>query len=277
MRRFVLLICLLALPLAGLAQVRQPRPKIELGDITLRDGRVLQGARLLGSGSSSRLNIAHKGGIEQVPIDAFGDDFIAAHGDLIKEARGEYLSESEIRAKAKSEQLLAENRKKTERKIAMMEAADREREAMQRSRRDIAEAEKQLKEREEREARIAAHKAAEFARSRDGLILDRFVGGFEGSTLTVRNVHDNPRRLDWRELRARRGDGREVIPVNCESTDERDRSLDIRSGQTRTFVLRWMGGNDDIQAITWADGRHVIERWKPVPKAVADASVPDGQ
>lgn len=258
----------LLLPALGFAQeVRHPRAKIELGDVTLRDGRVLQDAKLLGSGTWRKLNIAHRGGIEQVPVDAFTPEFVEAHKALIVETTDEYRAESEMRAKFRSEQIGAKIRAENDRKIAMIQAADRERQAMERSRKDIAAAEKQLKEREEREAKRAAFKAAELARSRDGLIFDFLSRYYDGCDLTIRNVHDNPRRLDWRELRARKSDGRVVIPVNCESLDERDRSLDIRSGEKRSFRIRFMGGNDDVEAIAWADGGQEIERYRPTPPA----------
>lgn len=244
-------------------EVRRPRPKVELGNIMLRDGRVLIDARLLGSGSARKLNIAHSGGIEQVPFDAFSPEFLESHRDLIGAVRDEYLAETEIRQKGLAEIRRVESKKKADIRVAMIQAADREREAMERSRKDIAEAEKQLKEREEREAKRAAFKAAELARSHDGIILEHLQRYYDGCDLTVRNVHENPRRLDWRALRARKTDGRIVIPVNCESLDERDRSLDVRSGEKRTFRMRFLGGNDDVEAITWTDGEQEIERYRP--------------
>jgi hypothetical protein len=270
MRRILLVVCLLALPLAGFAQeVRQPRQKIELGNVTLRDGRVLEGAKLLGSGAARKLNIAHKGGIEQLPFEAFTPEFLEAHREHIENVRDEYIAEDGIRRKARSEQRRIESRRQADIRVAMIQAADREREVMERSKKDLADAERALKQREEAEARAAAFKAAELARSRDGIILEFLARGYDACDLTVRNVHDNPRRLDWRDLRARKTDGRLVIPVNCESTDERDRSLDIRSGEKRAFRIRFMGGNDDIEAITWSDGAQEVEPYRQSPKAPA--------
>lgn len=254
-------------------EVRQPGPKIELGDITLRDGRVLKGARLLGSGTWRKLNIAHKGGIEQVWVDQFTPEFVEAHKAIFIEATAEYRSESEIRSKILAEQRREKSRREAERQAAMRQSAELDRQAMERTRKELAEAERQQKLREEAEARRAAFKAAELARSRDGVILDLFNRFSDGTYLVVHNAHDNPRRFDWRELRARKTDGRLVIPINCESPNERDRSLDIRSGEKRTFVVRWMGGNDDVEAITWADGGQEIS-WKQPSQKVEEGPIP---
>lgn len=263
MRRILLVVCLLALPLAGLAQeVRQPRQKIELGDVTLADGRVLRNAKLL-SATSSGLNIAHAAGIEQIARKSFSPEFLAEHAAAIAAGSNEYKAEETLRRRHQQAKAAEETNRKIRQRQALAAGKQQEAQAQKDYQKLIAEVEREQARKAETEARIAAHKAAELARSHDGLIFDRFDRGFDGSTLVVRNVHDNPRRLDWRDLRARKADGRIVIPVNCESTDERDRSLDLRSGQTRTFVLRWMGGNDDVEAIIWADGSHEIARWTP--------------
>lgn len=267
----------LMLPAMGFAQeVRQPRAKIELGDITLLDGRTLSNARLLGA-TEKALNIAHSQGIEQIERARFAQEFLETYKAEILATGSEYRDEAGLRRNERIKARLEAEATARERKRNADEIARLEKKAMADYEKREAAAAKLRQSKEAAEARRAEIRAAELARSRDGLLLDFLTRYYDGCALSVRNVHENPRRLDWRELRARKTDGRLVIPVNCESDDDRDRSLDIRSGEKRTFRIRFMGGNDDIEAVTWADGSQEIEPWKPAPKAPAETLSTDGQ
>lgn len=265
---FFFLLCLCT---AVAQEVREPRPKIELGDVTLSDGRILKNARLLGA-TDQTINVAHTSGIEQIPRNQFSQEFIDLHQTELGKLRKEYDAESSLRANQASLAKQKADEEKRRQRRAIAEAKRLEQIARAENDKHNAELDRERREEEKWQAHLAAQRAAELAQARDGVLLTHYNISGDTTMVTVRNVHENPRRLEWRELRGRTADGRFFAPVNCVSTDKNDRSWDLRSGQTRTFYLHW-SGEDNFAVLTWAEGGQELAKWQPAVKT-EDGPIP---
>lgn len=95
--------------------------------------------------------------------------------------------------------------------------------------------------------------AAELALCRDAVRLAGF--GFwpakNAITLKVRNAGENPRRLEWRELRALTSDGRVLEPLDVVFQVSDRVSYDVDAGGERTFTIVFPSAT--IAAVSWND------------------------
>lgn len=250
----LLLWLLLVVPAAHCTEpvVRQPLPAVPLGDITLADGRTLYDARLLGA-TAGGLSLGHRGGILQVPRAQIPAEILAPHAEHIAARQAEYEAERNVvrHAAAGRERLRAanlitarhENERAGVRKIIENEAAKVVYEA------ELATAQAKV----DREAAQHAEALATLlARSHHGLFIQSVRRHQRGLIITVTNLDAHTQPFDWRALRFRTA-AREYAPAGCRPRDS-DTFLDLRTRQSRSFLITFIGGPKPITAYRWPGG-----------------------
>jgi len=248
------LIASLLLPLSLLAAEpapRAPRKPVEIEDITLSDGRKLSEVAVV-SHTAHTITLRHDGTVEKISKDLLPDFILRRWPVDPVLAAQEEKAIAQAEAKAAREAAAKIKRAEFRRKVAADEAAWQAKLAEQRRRDNpqsvVAKADPAEIARLQSEAR-----AQELARSRDGVQLRGF--GYwparNAVTLTVANVADNYRSLDWRQLRAIATDGRVLEPLDVIFEVSESASYDVAHGKARSFTVVFPAAS--IAALSWSD------------------------
>lgn len=247
--RLILCCLLLALgPLLPAQQVYQGKARPVIERVELTDGRVLEQAQILGD-SAHTVTIRHGSRVEKIEKKLLPPPLAAQWPvDLARAAR----EESDAR------QAAARRAKDLEQAARLAERVRQEniREAAESARRNAhLDAERAKKAADD--AKLAADQRAVLdqlrLRAREGVFLGAFgrVGGPDGVRVTVRNLDDGHRRLDWRQIRGLTADGK-IVPATDVVFTLRERvSYDLSGGERRAFRLEFK--RHDIVALGWAD------------------------
>ena len=230
------------------AEVYQGKARPVISRIELTDGRVLEQAQILGD-SAYTVTVKHGRTVEKISKELLPPDLAAQWPvDRAKAAREEYDAQQ---AAARRE---AERKKGA--KIAERVRKEQIREAQDSLKRNAKLDEQRAKDEKKRAEELAERRTVMEqlrARSRDELFLGGFgrMAGPDGVRVTVRNVGDSDRRLDWRQLRALTADGAIVPAADVVFALKERASYDLATGESRAFRLDFK--RHDIVALGWAD------------------------